>query len=122
MADHGRAKRLKSSEDGVVAIAEVAELRGRRIAELESENERLRSENAQVEQLSQLRGRNAELESEIEHLRQRRGSHEVLPVVVTATVDLSRIDTSVVTQISSFLGTSRERLANVLDGASPHRL
>ena len=61
---------------------------------LESENERLRSEIAQFRQ----------------HGRLSEGNHEVLPVVVAATVDLSRIDTSLVTQISSFLGTSRELL------------
>ncbi|EJK58218.1 hypothetical protein THAOC_21676, partial [Thalassiosira oceanica] len=45
--------------------------------------------------------------------KQRR-SHEVLPVVtevvVTTAVDLSRVDTSIVTVIFSFLGTSRELL------------
>ena len=38
----------------------------------------------------------------------------VLPVVVTTTVDLSRLDPSLVTQISSFLGTSRELLSLAL--------
>ncbi|EJK68237.1 hypothetical protein THAOC_10603 [Thalassiosira oceanica] len=97
MADDDRAKRLKtseSSEDCSVAIAEVAELRGRQIAELESENEILRLENAQF------RGLLA------------KGDHTatVLPVVrvVTATVDLSCVDTNIVTQISSFLGSSDE--------------
>ncbi|EJK65271.1 hypothetical protein THAOC_13889, partial [Thalassiosira oceanica] len=95
MADDDRAKRLKtseSSEDCSVAIAEVAELQGRQIAELESENEILRLENAQF------RGLLA------------KGDHTVLPVVrvVTATVDLSRVDTNIVTQISSFLGSSDE--------------
>ena len=87
MADDGRVKRLKTAEDDVVVTAEVAELRRR----------------------------NAELESKIEQLRRRvhqlEGNHEVLPVVVpAATVDLSRVDTSIVTQISSFLGISRELL------------
>ncbi|EJK47890.1 hypothetical protein THAOC_33358, partial [Thalassiosira oceanica] len=88
MADDGRAKRLKTSEEGV-AVAEVAELRRR----------------------------NAVLESEIAQLRRggrREGYHEVLTVVtevvVTTTVDLSRLDTSLVNQISSFLGTARELL------------
>ena len=119
MSDDGRAKRLKTaaaSEDGTAAAAEVAELR-RRNAELESENEKLRQLperlDSQIEQLRQLRGENTELESENEQLRRRvhqlEGSHEVLPVTVPpATVDLSRVDTSLVTQISSFLGTSRE--------------
>ncbi|EJK44202.1 hypothetical protein THAOC_37281 [Thalassiosira oceanica] len=85
MADDGRAKRLKTAE-GVIAAAEVAELR-RRNAELESENELLR------------RGSRHE------------GNHDVLPVVIvpaTITVNLSRVDNSLVTQISSFLGTSHE--------------
>ncbi|EJK56783.1 hypothetical protein THAOC_23258, partial [Thalassiosira oceanica] len=86
MADDGGAKRLKTSEDG----AANAELQ-RRNAELHSENEELRRENAQFR---------ARLE----------GEHTVLPVVrvVTTTVDLSRVDTSIVTQISSFLGASLE--------------
>ena len=46
------------------------------------------------------------------HGRREEGSHEVLPLVVTTTVtvDLSRIDSSIVIQISSFLDTSRELL------------
>ena len=96
MADDGRVKRQKTSENGV-AIAEVTErcrLQGLRIAELESETEKLRLENAQ------LRSRLSE------------GDHEVLPVVrvVTTTVDLSRLDPSLGTKISSFLGTPDELL------------
>ena len=74
----------------------ITELR-RRNAELESENEKLRSEIAQFRQ----RGR-----------RLSQGHHEVLPVVVEVadTVDLSRVDESLVVQISSFLGSSRELL------------
>ncbi|EJK71562.1 hypothetical protein THAOC_06979 [Thalassiosira oceanica] len=106
MADDGRAKRLnmKSSQDG--GVADVAELRAR-VAELESENAKLRLENLQQA------GGIAALESEIGQLRrqaQRGGNHEVLPVVVSTSVDLSRLDTSIVTQISSFLGTARELL------------
>ena len=37
-------------------------------------------------------------------------AHEVLPVIVATTVDLSRIDSSIVTQITSYVGTSRELL------------
>ncbi|EJK73362.1 hypothetical protein THAOC_05018, partial [Thalassiosira oceanica] len=95
MADDGDgAKRPKTAEggqDGVVT-AEEAELLRRRIAELESEIERLRR-----------RGR-------------QEGDHEVLPVVtevnvtVSTTVDLSRVDTGLVTHITSFLGTPRELL------------
>jgi len=100
MANDGRVKRLKTCESSV-AIAEVSErcrLQGRRIAELESENRKLRLETAK------LRSRLSE------------GDHEVLPVVrvVTTTVDLSRLDPSLVTQISSFLGTSRELLSLAL--------
>ncbi|EJK47414.1 hypothetical protein THAOC_33863 [Thalassiosira oceanica] len=109
MADDGRAKRLKSSQDG--GVAEVAELRGR-VAELESENAKLRLENRQQA------GGIAALESEIEQLRRcgrrEEGDHEMLPVVVevvaTTAVDLSRVDTSIVTLISSFLDTSNELL------------
>ena len=82
MADDGGGKRLKKSPGGGLVNTELR----RRISELESENEQLRR-----------RGR-------------QEGNHEVLPVVVVATVDLSRIDTSIVTHISSFLGTSRELL------------
>ncbi|EJK54954.1 hypothetical protein THAOC_25371, partial [Thalassiosira oceanica] len=102
MGDDGRA-RSKTAEGGIAAAAaaEVAELR-RRNAELESENDQLR----------QLPERIAELESEIEQLRRggrREGTHDVLPVVIVPpTVDLSRFDTSLVAQISSFLGTSHE--------------
>ena len=106
MAEDGsRSKRLKAAEDDGVVIAELR----RRNAELESSVE-------------QLRGRNAELESEIEQLRRRgqEGNHEVLPVAVVAvaTVNLSRIDTSIVAQISSFLGTSRELLNLALTSKS----
>ncbi|EJK57094.1 hypothetical protein THAOC_22900 [Thalassiosira oceanica] len=93
MADDGNSmKRLKTSEDDRI----IAELR-RRNAELESENEQLRSDVARLssenEQLSGL------------------GNNEVLPVVIVPpTVDLSRIDTSIFTQISSFVGTARELL------------
>ncbi|EJK66988.1 hypothetical protein THAOC_12031 [Thalassiosira oceanica] len=95
MEDDSRAKRLKSSEDDVTA-EEVAELRARRIAELESEIAQLR------------RGRPPEGVRELE------GNHEVLPVVVkvvvTSTVDLSRITTGLLTHITSFLASSRELL------------
>ncbi|EJK66796.1 hypothetical protein THAOC_12246 [Thalassiosira oceanica] len=102
---------MKSSQDGGVA-----EPRGRgRVAELESEIAKLRQENAQLRQRA---GGIAALESENEQLRRRAqqqgGIHEVLPVVVTTAVDLSRLDTSLVTQISSFLGTARELLSLAL--------
>ncbi|EJK61615.1 hypothetical protein THAOC_17866 [Thalassiosira oceanica] len=103
MADDGRAKRLKSSQDG--GVAEVAELRAR-VAELESVITKLKLDNLQ---------HIAALKSENEQLRRGRreeGSHEVLPVatlVITA-VDLSRVDKSIVTLISSFLDSSNELL------------
>ncbi|EJK71952.1 hypothetical protein THAOC_06565 [Thalassiosira oceanica] len=113
MADDGRAKRLKSSDDGGVAeVTEVDELRVRAAAELTSENEKLRQENRQHAG-GTLWGRISKLESEIEQLRRRGkggGNHEVLPVVVSTAVDLSRVDTGLVTHITSFLGTSRELL------------
>ncbi|EJK47417.1 hypothetical protein THAOC_33866 [Thalassiosira oceanica] len=100
MADnYDRAKSLKSPGDAEV----VAELRGR-IAELESA-----VRNKEVA----LRGRIAELEYANEQLRRRgqgEGNHEVLPVVVAATVDLSRVDTSIVRHVTSFLASSRELL------------
>ena len=60
---------------------------------------------------AELQRRNAELESENEKLRGR-WDHAVLPV--TTTVDLSRLDQSLVIQIFSFLGTSRELLSLAL--------
>ena len=90
MADDGGVKRQKTSRDS----AAYAELQ-RRIAELQR--------------------RNAELESENEKLRGR-WDHAVLPAVcvVSTTVDLSRLDQSLVNQISSFVGTSRELLSLAL--------
>ncbi|EJK56171.1 hypothetical protein THAOC_23995 [Thalassiosira oceanica] len=45
------------------------------------------------------------------HIGQLEGNHDVLPVVVVpATVDLSRVDTSIVAHITSFVGKSRELL------------
>ncbi|EJK64942.1 hypothetical protein THAOC_14266 [Thalassiosira oceanica] len=77
---------------------------GARIFALESENRALRSEN------THLRAENALLREQLQRLQ---GSHDVLPVFVpapTPTVDLSRLDPSLVTQIASFVGTSRELL------------
>ena len=42
----------------------------------------------------------------------------MLPVVVTATVDLSRVDASLITHIASFVGTSRELLNLALTSKS----
>ncbi|EJK69765.1 hypothetical protein THAOC_08943, partial [Thalassiosira oceanica] len=94
MADDGRAKRLKSSRDGVVAAVAENDVLQRRNAELESEN--------------------AKLGAQLRRGGRQEGDHEVLPVVtevvVTTAVDLSRLDTSLVNQVSSFLGTARELL------------
>ncbi|EJK48385.1 hypothetical protein THAOC_32820 [Thalassiosira oceanica] len=90
MAEGGGTKRLRTAGDGqdVVASAEDTELRlRRRIAELESENEMLR--------------RRGQVEG---------SSHDVLPVGTLIVVDLSRVESSVVGHITSFLGTSRELL------------
>ena len=82
MAEEGRSKRQKSSKDGAVIIAQ-----RERIAELESDNEQLRRRVQQLE-----------------------SNHEALPVSSLTVVDLSRIDASIVTQISSFLDAPRELL------------
>ncbi|EJK58309.1 hypothetical protein THAOC_21580 [Thalassiosira oceanica] len=100
MADDGDSmKRLKTSEDDRL----IAELR-RRNAELESENKQLRSD------VARLSSENEQLRGQGKHV----GNHEVLPVIFATTVDLSRIDTSIVTQIASFVGTSRELLGLAL--------
>ncbi|EJK72126.1 hypothetical protein THAOC_06374, partial [Thalassiosira oceanica] len=103
MADDGNStKRLKTSEDDRL----IAELR-RKNAKLESENEELRRRARQDElEAEKLRRENAQLRG--------RGNPEVLPVIFATTVDLSRIDTSIVTQITSFVGTSRELLGLAL--------
>ena len=62
-----------------------------RIDALRSENARVRQENARLR-------------------KQLQGNHEVLPVSTLTVVDLSRIDTSLITQISSFVGSSLELL------------
>ena len=69
-----------------------------RIDALKSETHALRSENARVRQ------ENARLRKQLQ------GNHEVLPVSTLTVVDLSRIDTSLITQISSFVGSSLELL------------
>ena len=98
MADDGRAKRPRTAlEDGNVA----ADSR-RTIAQLESDVRRLRSENEQLHR----------------RIRQLEGNHEVLPVSPAPfVVDLSRIDTSIVAHITSFIDESR-----LSGGASPRPL
>ncbi|EJK51741.1 hypothetical protein THAOC_29062, partial [Thalassiosira oceanica] len=105
MADDGSEKKpiMVSIKDmllnSVKAVLAAMTARAGQVAQLESsEVQRLRSENAQ------LRRRNQQLE----------GNHEVLRVaVVPATVfvvDLSRVDTSIVAHVASFLGESPELL------------
>ncbi|EJK73929.1 hypothetical protein THAOC_04425 [Thalassiosira oceanica] len=75
---------------------------GARIGPLESENRALRSE------VTHLRSEKA---LPWEQLQRLQGSHDVLPVVAsTPTVNLSRLSESLVTQIASFVGASRELL------------
>ncbi|EJK75276.1 hypothetical protein THAOC_03005 [Thalassiosira oceanica] len=69
----------------------------------ESETHALRSENARL-----LLRSDAEVARLRQQLQRLQGSHEALPVVPSLSVDLSRIDTSLVTHIVSFLGTSLE--------------
>ncbi|EJK70692.1 hypothetical protein THAOC_07928, partial [Thalassiosira oceanica] len=68
--------------------------------------------NARNEELA---ARNDELQSEIRALRGE-GKHDDsrLPVVTKRTVDLSRVDPSLVTQVASFLCRSRELLSMAL--------
>ena len=92
----GAAKRRKTNDDddkeGLLRIIE--ELTARveelevRVDELESENKGLRGEENHDDSL--------------------------LPVVATASVDLSRVDPSLVAQIASFVGLSRELLSMAL--------
>ncbi|EJK66382.1 hypothetical protein THAOC_12705 [Thalassiosira oceanica] len=92
MADYGVGKRPKTTDEGDDVNAGLRQ----RNADLESEIRLVRAELVQLRRAS--RARLSE------------GDNEVLPVVVVATVDLSRIDSSIVTQIFSFLGKSRELL------------
>ena len=93
MADDGGGKRQKSSRDN---DDDIAELR-KRNSVLESHNLRRETEIAQL-------GR-------VLRSGQRQRNHEELPVVVLpSTVDLSRVDSSIVAYTSSFLITSCELL------------
>ena len=87
MADHGGGKRVKTADEDDIN----AEFLRRRNVDLESENAHMRSQIVQLRRCGRL--------SE--------GNHEALPVVA-ATVDLSRIDSSIVSQVCSLLGKSRE--------------
>ncbi|EJK67133.1 hypothetical protein THAOC_11873, partial [Thalassiosira oceanica] len=111
MADDGSEKKpiTVSIKDmllnSVEAVLAAMTARAGQVAHLESEVQRLRSENE------------ARMRSEIAQLRRRiqqlEGNHEVLPVAVvpaTVVVDLSRVDTSIVANVASFLGKPRELL------------
>ena len=76
---------------------------------LEYENHTLRSE------VTQLRTENALLRQQVQRLQ---GSHEALPVSSPTVVDLSRVDTDIVLEIASFVGTSRELLNLALTSRS----
>ncbi|EJK57235.1 hypothetical protein THAOC_22747, partial [Thalassiosira oceanica] len=59
----------------------------------------------------QLRRSDAEVARLRQQLQWRQGSHETLPVITPpSTVDISRLDTGLVAQVVSFVGTSRELL------------
>ena len=55
-----------------------------------------------------LRSENARLRHQLELLQGNR--HETIPVSTLTVVDLSRVDTSIITQVASFLGTPLELL------------
>ena len=78
----------------------------------DARNDALESEiHALRQQLVRSEAEVARVRRENERLRQQlQGNHEVLPVSKPTVVDLSRVDTSLVTQIASFVGTSRELL------------
>ena len=68
-------------------------------------------ENANDDAKNALRSENASVRQENSPLRQLlQGNREALPVSTLTVVDLSRVDTSLITQIASFVGTSRELL------------
>ena len=96
MADDRSSKRLKPTSRAA-ASGEGSKYDHARIVSLESENHSLLSENARLRQ----------------QLQRLQENHDALPVVTptpTPTVDISRLDTGLVTHISSFVGTSLELL------------
>ena len=98
MADDDSSKRRKITSESTCD-------NDARIASLDSENHTLKSENARLrQQLLCADAENARLRQRLGNLE---GHHDELPVVEqTPTVDLSRFDTSLVTRILSFVGTS----------------
>ena len=82
------------------------------IKELKANNDGLAARNKELKARNEeLSARNDELESENRVLRGDEGHGDSwLPVVATKTVDLSRVDQSIVAQVASFLCTSRELL------------
>ena len=85
--------------------------------ELAARNEELTVRNDELTSRNEeLAARNDELESEIRVLRGegKCGYDSLLPVVTTASIDLSRVDPSLVAHVASFLGLSRELLSMAL--------
>ncbi|EJK72901.1 hypothetical protein THAOC_05521 [Thalassiosira oceanica] len=104
MADDQGNKRLKAASGAGGKNATAGDARN---DALESEIHALRSENARLrEQLLSSDAENGRLRQRLQGF-----AHDVLPVVVPSlSVDLSRLDTGLVVQIASFIGTSRELL------------
>jgi len=100
MADDQSSKRMKTTSGSSGEEVSSDDVRNEA---LESEIHALRYENARVCK------ENARLR---EQLQQLQGNHEALPVSTLAVhvVDLSRLDTSLITQVASFVGISRELL------------
>ncbi|EJK50836.1 hypothetical protein THAOC_30060 [Thalassiosira oceanica] len=95
MADDRSSKRPRTTS----GASEKSTCDDARIVALESENHALR------QQILRSDAENGRLRQQL----QCQGDHEVLPVVtIRPTVDLSRLDTGLVTHIVSFLGTSFE--------------
>ena len=85
--------------------------------ELAARNEELTVRNYELTSRNEeLEARNDELESEIRVLRGegKCGYDSLLPVVTTASIELSRVDPSLVAHVASFLGLSRELLSMAL--------
>ena len=95
MADDQSNKRLKTTSGASGASRGDTSDDARNKYALYPENHDLRSENARLRhQLELLQG----------------NRHETIPVSTLTVVDLSRVDTSIITQVASFLGTPLELL------------